>query len=102
MAESSISPRDALVVVADAEVGRAVRREIEAEGWPGRALDPVLHVDERRFYHYTHPGPGLIRFTLANGAWIEEAVSLSLSYDCPQGCADEAELWPLPTPERAP
>ncbi|HCR16841.1 MAG TPA: sigma-54-dependent Fis family transcriptional regulator [Candidatus Latescibacteria bacterium] len=41
MAESSISPRDALVVVADAEVGRAVRREIEAEGWQTIATNTV-------------------------------------------------------------
>ena len=41
MAESSISPRDALVVVADAEVGRAVRREIEAEGWQTIATNAV-------------------------------------------------------------
>ena len=61
---------------AEAEDGRGARipadqpiaLEIRAEGWRGRALDPVLHVDERHFHHYSHPGPGLIRYELANAS----------------------------------
>jgi hypothetical protein len=72
--------------------------EIEAEYWPGRALDPVLHVDDRRFHIYTHPGPGRIQFVLAEAAWLDEADALSIRYDCPEGCIADPEVLLLPTP----
>ena len=70
--------------------------EIEAEHWGGRALDPVLVVDERRFRHYSHPGPGLIRYVLADEAWLDQASEMSIRYQDPEGRGDEAIPLPLP------
>ena len=54
--------------------------DIVATRWIGRALDPVLEVDGRQFRKYVHPGPGLIRFVLADAAWLDEAQSFAIQY----------------------
>jgi hypothetical protein len=57
-----------------------VALDIVATRWIGRALDPVLEVDDRRFRQYVHPGPGLIRFVLAEAAWLDEAQVIAIQY----------------------
>ena len=59
---------------------RPVAVDIVATRWIGRALDPVLEVDDRRFRQYVHPGPGLIRFVLADAAWLDEAQVIAIQY----------------------
>ena len=54
--------------------------EVQAERWGGRALDPVLHLGERRFTHYTHPGPGRIQFVLADEQWLDDGAPLAIQY----------------------
>jgi hypothetical protein len=54
--------------------------EVRAERWGGRALDPVLHLGERRFMHYTHPGPGRIQFVLADERWLDDGPELAIQY----------------------
>jgi hypothetical protein len=70
--------------------------EIEAERWGGRALDPVLLVDDRAFHHYSHPGPGLIRYVLADEAWLDQASEMAIRYQDPEGRGDEAIPLALP------
>ena len=70
--------------------------DIESPGWKGRALDPVLYIDERRFYQYTHPGPGLIRYVIADISWVLEATQVGIQY------GDDDQSWtsiPLPIRE---
>jgi hypothetical protein len=46
---------------------RAVALDVIADAWPGRALDPVLHVGQGLvFRRYGHPGPGVLRFVAAD------------------------------------
>ena len=104
-----IGIRRVAVQTREAEDGRGsliealdpVAVEIEADNWPGRALDPVLQVDDRRFRNYTHPGPGRIQFVLAEAAWLDEAQALSIRYDCPNGCIADPEVLQLPLPSPA-
>jgi hypothetical protein len=39
---------------------------IRDEGWPGRALDPVLHVGELTFTRYEHTSPTVLRYVAAD------------------------------------
>ena len=54
--------------------------EVEATRWPGRALDPVLVIGERQFYHYSHPGPGRIRYILADTRWASASAEWHIEY----------------------
>ena len=54
--------------------------DIVATRWIGRALDPVLEVDDRRFRQYVHPAPGLIRFVLADAEWLDDAQVIAIQY----------------------
>lgn len=46
---------------------RPVTLDVIADAWPGRALDPALHVgQELVFTRYRHPGPGVLRFVAAD------------------------------------
>ena len=67
--------------------------DIESRGWRGRALDPVLYIDERRFHQYSHPGPGLIRYVIADLSWVLDATRIGIQY------GDDTQSWltiPLP------
>lgn len=46
---------------------RPVAIDVLAPAWGGRALDPVLEIGGLRFHHYSHPGPGILRFVAADG-----------------------------------
>jgi len=50
------------------------------EGWPGRALDPVLHVGQLRLTHYQHPAPDVLRFVVADGALLPAGAEVFLQY----------------------
>jgi hypothetical protein len=46
---------------------RPVSLDIQAaQGWPGRALDPVLYMGDLRFYHYEYIGIDTLRFIAAD------------------------------------
>jgi len=74
--------------VAEAEDGRgnrvpAVRPmalDVLADAWPGRALDPVLEVGDLRFRHYSHPGPGLLRYVAADADGLAEGAPVLLRW----------------------
>jgi len=52
------------------EATAPVALDITAERWPGRALDPVLHIGDRTFHEYRFPAPGVMRFVLTEGAFL--------------------------------
>ena len=62
-----------------AEDGQGNRRQatapiavdITAERWPGRALDPVLHVGKNSFFEYRFPAPGVMRFLVADATLLD-------------------------------
>lgn len=77
------------VDVAEAEDGQgqivAARNplavDIRAESWPGRALDPVLSIGQSlQLRHYRHPGPGLLRFVIADADLLPQGAVVTLQY----------------------
>lgn len=54
--------------------------DLHAESWPGRALDPVLHVGELRFRHYTFPAKGVMRFVVDDVARLRDGDEVSLQW----------------------
>jgi len=48
------------------EAANPVAIEITAEAWPVRALDPVLHVGDLTFSHYTFPRLNVLRYVVAD------------------------------------
>jgi len=52
--------------------------DLHATSWPGRALDPVLHVGELRFRHYTFPAKGVLRFVVDDVARLRDGDEVSL------------------------
>lgn len=48
------------------EAANPVAIEITAEAWPVRALDPVLHVGDLIFSHYTFPRLNVLRYVVAD------------------------------------
>ena len=59
---------------------RPVAVDLVADGWPGRALDPVLEIDGRRFHDYGFPAPGVIRFVVADEALVPPGAELAVQY----------------------
>lgn len=77
------------ILVPEAEDGRGARvvappapraLDVHAPAWPGRALDPVLHVGELRFHHYTFPSKGVMRFVVDDVARLREGDEASLRW----------------------
>jgi hypothetical protein len=58
----------------------AIAIEIQTEGWPGKAMDPVLVVGEARFTHYSHPSPTVIRFVVADPALLPAGAEAIVRY----------------------
>ncbi|MFT7518775.1 MAG: hypothetical protein ACI9MC_000907 [Kiritimatiellia bacterium] len=54
--------------------------EIETDGWPGRAMEPALHVNDLRFYVYTHSSPTTLRFVVADASLLPEYADASVIY----------------------
>lgn len=54
--------------------------DLHAESWPGRALDPVLHVGELRFRRYTFPTKGVMRFVVDDVARLRDGDEVSLQW----------------------
>jgi hypothetical protein len=63
------------------EAPRPIAIELRAPGgWPGRALDPVLHVGELLFREYTFPEPEVIRFVAADEALVPAGAAMAVQY----------------------
>jgi len=57
-----------------------VAMDIAAEHWPTRALDPVLHLGELSFKHYTFPELNVIRYTVADRSVLKDGVGVYVQY----------------------
>lgn len=56
----------------------------------GRALDPVLHLGQARFPGYEHPAPGVLRFRIADRAWLADRPARLVYGDEPPVALDRA------------
>lgn len=54
--------------------------DVRAQSWPGRALDPVLHVGDLHFRHYSFPEKGVIRFVASDAADLAEGAEVWLRF----------------------
>jgi hypothetical protein len=54
--------------------------EITAEAWPARALDPVLHVGNLEFHHYTFPRMNVLQYIVADGALLPKDTAAWVQY----------------------
>lgn len=54
--------------------------DVLAPSWPGRALDPVLHVGELRFHRYTFPAKGVMRFVVDDVSRLRDGDEASLRW----------------------
>jgi hypothetical protein len=54
--------------------------DVRADAWPGRALDPVLHVGQLSFRDYSHPSKQIIRFVVADVALLEAGAEVAIQY----------------------
>lgn len=77
------------VEVAEAEDGRGATVPADdpvaldlrsADGFPGRARDPVLHVGSLRFHRYSHPAPDTLRFVVASRSLLPAGARVALQY----------------------
>ncbi len=53
---------------------------VAPDGFPGRALDPVLYVGQLRFTRYSHPTPDRMRFVVADRAVLPEGAEVALQW----------------------
>jgi hypothetical protein len=54
--------------------------EIAAEAWPVRALDPVLHVGNLEFRHYTFPRVNVLQYVVADAALLPAGAAAWIQY----------------------
>jgi hypothetical protein len=54
--------------------------EIAAEAWPVRAIDPVLHVGDLVFRHYTFPRLNVLRYVAADRALLPAGAAAWIQY----------------------
>jgi len=54
--------------------------DIAAEEWPARALDPVLHVGNLEFRHYTFPRVNVLRYVVADPALLTAGAAAWVQY----------------------
>lgn len=47
--------------------------DVHGPAWPGRALDPVLHVGDLHFHHYEHASKQILRWTVSDAALVSES-----------------------------
>ncbi len=78
-----------VVTATEAEDGRGGRitapaaprgLDVHADGWRGRAVDPVLHVGTLRFHHYTFPAKGVMRFVVDDVARLRSGDEVALQW----------------------
>jgi hypothetical protein len=87
------APRVQALTVARADVDRAEdgrgqlvaavnarALDVRAESWPGRALDPELHVGGLVFREYSFPEKGVIRFVAADAALLPAGAEVAIQY----------------------
>ena len=60
--------------------GAPLAIEITADAWPVRAIDPVLHVGELEFHHYTFPAPNVLRFQAADASLLTADAEVWIQY----------------------
>jgi hypothetical protein len=65
---------------ATVEAAAPVAIDISAEAWPVRALDPVLHVGDLVFRHYTFPRVNVLRFVVADSALLPDGAAAWVQY----------------------
>ena len=53
---------------------------VRADGFPGRAQDPELHIGQLRFTRYSHPAPDRMRFVVADRALLESSTDIALQW----------------------
>ena len=75
--------------------GQAVHVNIEREGWPGRAMEPVLLVGQLRFNSYSHVSPTVLRYVVDGPDLLPQGAEASVRY----GSHDVARFM-LPAVER--
>jgi hypothetical protein len=57
------------------------RLDVQREGgFPGRAVDPVLHVGALRFLYYEHVGGDVLRFIVADRAALPEEAEIFVQW----------------------
>ena len=60
---------------------RPIAIDLDAHRFPPRALDPVLVIGQRRFRHYRHPRPGVLRFVIADVSLLEAGARVEIAYE---------------------
>ena len=75
--------------------GQAVQVDIESAGWPGRAMEPVLHVGQLRFNSYSHVSPTVLRYVVDGPDLLPQGAEASVRYG-----SYEAARFILPAVER--
>jgi len=65
---------------ATVEAKEPVAIEIAAEAWPVRALDPVLHVGDLEFHHYTFPRVNVLRYVAADAKLLPAGTAAWVQY----------------------
>lgn len=53
---------------------------VRADSWPGRALDPVLHIGQLHFHAYDHPSKSELRYVVADVALLPAGAEAALQY----------------------
>jgi hypothetical protein len=53
---------------------------VSADHWPGRALDPVLHIGQLHFHKYEFPSKGALRYVVADAALLTPGVEVAIQY----------------------
>jgi hypothetical protein len=59
---------------------RPVAIDLIADAWTGRGLDPRLVVGDLAFRRYEHPGPGVLRFVVADAGTLPADEPVWLRY----------------------
>jgi hypothetical protein len=60
---------------------RPIAIDLDAHRFAPRALDPVLVIGQRRFRHYRHPRPGVLRFVIADASLLESGARVAIEYE---------------------
>ena len=61
-------------------VEQRIAVDLDAHTFPPRARDPVLQIGRLRFVHYSHPHPGVLRFTLDDRSRLPLGAEVSVQY----------------------
>ena len=87
-------PGDPPVSVRVVPDGPGMAVEITTDGWPGRAMEPALHVGQHRFDAYVHTSPVTLRFDVAEPDLLPQGAEARVQYG-----DDVVVSFVLPAPE---